>query len=105
MYVPEDLLVRRWSYNSGVISVVYELGQNSSKIWLCFKTILAEEEDGSRSSNQEVIGCQLWALVVTMAWVATMASMASMVWMAQGGTDVEVSLVLMMVATNGGVDG
>ena len=34
--------------------------------------------------------------------VAAMASMASMVWMAQGGTDVEVLLVPMMVATNGG---
>ena len=48
------------------------------------------------------MGCQFWALVVTMAWVATMASM---VWMAQGGTDMEAPLVPMMVATNGGVDG
>ena len=36
VYGREDLLVRRWSYNSGVITVVYELGQNSSKIWLGF---------------------------------------------------------------------
>ena len=110
VYGPEDLLVRRWSCNSGVISVVYELGQNSSKIWLCSTTILAEEDDGSRCSRRvndvkvkkELMGCQLWASVVAMAWVATMASMAPMVWMAQGGTDVEVPLVPMMVASNGG---
>ena len=48
------------------------------------------------------MGSQIWAMVVTMA---RMASMASMVWMAQGSTDVEVPLVPMMVASNGGVDG
>ena len=31
VYHPEDLLERRWSYNSGMITVVYELGLNSSK--------------------------------------------------------------------------
>ena len=51
------------------------------------------------------MGCQLFALVVAMSCVATMASMASMVWMAQGSTDVGVPLVPMMVATNGGVGG
>ena len=33
--------------------------------------------------------------------MASMASVASMVWMAQGSTGVEVSLVLMVVASNG----
>ena len=57
------------------------------------------------------MGCQVWALAVTGAWVVTMASM---VWMALGGTDVEVSLVLTcdggdgwwrrMVASIDGVD-
>ena len=51
------------------------------------------------------MGSQLRALAVTMAWVVTMVSMAAMVWMAQGGIDVEVLLVLVMVASNGGVDG
>ena len=37
-----------------------------------------------------------------MAWVATMASM---LWMAQGGTDVEVPLVSLMVASMDRVDG
>ena len=105
---PEELLVRRWSYNSGVITVLYELGQNSSKIWLCPTAILAEEDDGSRCSRRvddakvkkELMGCQLWALAVTMAWVA---SMASMVWMAQGVTDVEVPLVASMVGVDGGL--
>ena len=62
--------------------------------WLCSTTILAEEDDGSRCSRRvddakvkkELMGCQSWALVVTMA----VATMASMVWMAQGCTDVEV---------------
>ena len=31
---PEDLRARRWSYNSRIITVVFELGLNSSKIWL-----------------------------------------------------------------------
>ena len=87
VYHPEDLLVRRWSYNGGMITVVYELGLNSSNTWLCSTTILAGEDDGSRCSRRvddvkvkkDLMGCQLWALVVTMAWVATMASM---VWMA-----------------------
>ena len=113
VYHPVDLLVRRWSYNSGMITVVHELGLNSSKIWQCSTTILAEEEDGSRCSRRvddakvkkELMGCQLWALVVTMPWIAWIASMASVVWMAQGGTDVEAPLVPMMVATNGGFDG
>ena len=91
MYHPEDLLVRRCSYNSGMITVVYELGLNSSKIWLCSTTILAVEDDGPRCSRRvddvkvkkELMGCQLYALVVTMAWVATMATMASTVWIAQ----------------------
>ena len=48
------------------------------------------------------MGSQIWARVVTMA---RMASMASMLCMAQGSTDVEVPLVPMMVASNGGVDG
>ena len=60
---------------------------------------------GTRSKFQSVEGW--WAVV------ATMASMASMVWMAQGGTDVNVSLVPLAssgdewrrLATNGGVDG
>ena len=99
-------LVRRWSYNSGMITVVYELGQNTPKTRLCSSTKLAVEDDGPICSRRvddvkvkkEPMGCQLWALVVTMARVATMASMASMVWMAQGGTDVEVPLV----ASNGG---
>ena len=110
VYLPEDLLVRRLSCNSGVITVVFELGQNSSKIWLCSTTIQAVEDDGPRCSRRvddvkekkELMGCQLWALVVTMAWVATMASM---VWMAHGGTDVEAPLVPMMVASMDGVDG
>ena len=55
--------------------------------------------------KKELMGCQLWALVGTLAGVATMASMASMVWMAQGSTDVEVLLVPMMVASMDGVDG
>ena len=66
MYGLEVLLVRRWSYNSGVILVVHELGQSSSKIWLCSTMILAEEDDGSRCSrraddvkvNKELMGCQ-----------------------------------------------
>ena len=80
------------------------------KTWLCSSTYQAWEADGSRSSRRvddgkvkkELMGSQIWALLVTMAWVATMASMASMVWTAQGSTDVEVPLVPMMVATNGG---
>ena len=48
------------------------------------------------------MGSQIWDMVVMMAGVATMASM---VWMVQGSTDVEVSLVPAMVATNGGFDG
>ena len=46
MYHPEDLLVRRWSYDSGMIMVVCEEGLNSSKIWMCSTTILAVKEDG-----------------------------------------------------------
>ena len=38
VYGTEDLMVRRCSYNSGVITVVCELGQNSSKMWLCSTT-------------------------------------------------------------------
>ena len=97
---PEDLLVRRWIFNSGEITVENFLGQDTPKFWLCSSTKLSWEADGSRSSRRaddvkvekELMGCQLWALVETMAWVATMASMASMVWMAQGCTDVEVPL-------------
>ena len=43
--------------------------------------------------------------VMKTAVLGSMASMASMVWIAERGTDVEVLLVLMVVATNGGVDG
>ena len=52
--------------------------------------------------KKELMGCQIWAMIVTTAWVATMALM---VWMAQGGTDLEVPRVPTMVETNGGVDG
>ena len=45
VYHPEDLLVRRCSYNSGMVTVVYELGLNSSNIWLCSATILAVGDD------------------------------------------------------------
>ena len=48
------------------------------------------------------MGSQIWASVVSMAWVASRASMASMASMAQGSTDVEVPLVPTMVASNGG---
>ena len=93
MYAREDLVVMRWNFNNGGITVVYVLGQNTPKIWLCSSTKLAWEADRSRSSRRvddvkvkkELMGCQIYAMVVTMAWVATMASMASMVWMAQGG--------------------
>ena len=43
--------------------------------------------------KKELMGSQIWA---------AMASMASMVWLAQGGTDVEVTLVPLTVATIGG---
>ena len=73
VYGPEDLLVRRWSCNSGEITVVCELGQNTPKIWLCSTTILAEENLRSRCSRrvddakvkEELMGCHLWALVAT----------------------------------------
>ena len=76
VYGPEDLLVRGWSYNSGVITVVFELGQNSSNIWLCSTTIMAVEDDGPRCSRRvddakvkkELMGCQLWALVGGVEW-------------------------------------
>ena len=110
---PKVLAVMRWILNSGEILVVFVLGQNTPTIWRCLSTKLAWEADGSRSSRRvddvkvekELMGCLIWAMVVTMAWVATMASMASMVWIARGGVDVEAPLVLMVVATNGGVDG
>ena len=35
-----------------MITVVYELGLNSSEIWLFSATILAEEDDGSRCSRR-----------------------------------------------------
>ena len=41
VYAPEDLVVMRWNLNSGEIAVVYVLGQNSPKIWLCSTTKLA----------------------------------------------------------------
>ena len=37
--------------------------------------------------------------------MAAVVAMASMLWIAQGCTDVEVSLVHLVVATVGGVDG
>ena len=62
----------RWIFNSGEIIVVYVLGQNTPKIWLCSSTKLAWEADGSRSSRpaddvkveKELMGCQIWALLV-----------------------------------------
>ena len=83
VHATEDLVVMRWSYNSGKITDVYVLGQNTPKMWLCSSTKLAWDADGSRSSRRvddvkELMGCQIWAMVVSMA------SMASMVWMAQG---------------------
>ena len=106
MNAPEGLAVMRWIFDSGEITVVHVLGQSTPKIWLCSSTKLAREADGSRSSRlvddakveKEPTGCQIWAMVVTMAWVAMMASM---VWIAQGSADVEVPLVLVVVATNG----
>ena len=102
VYGPEDLAVMRWSYNSGELTVVYELGQNTPKIWLCSTTILTGEDDGSRCSRRvddakvkkELMGCQIWALVVTLAWVATMSS-------ANGGIDGW----RRWMASMGGVDG
>ena len=81
VFGPEDLVVMRWNYNSGEITVVYELIQNTPKIWLCSATILTGEDDGSRCSRRvddvkvkkELMGCQIWALVVSSAWVATMS--------------------------------
>ena len=66
----------RWSFNSEEITVVYVLGQNTPKSLLCPSTNLAWEADGSRSlrrvddvkAKREVMGCQTWAMVVTMAW-------------------------------------
>ena len=98
VYASEVLAVMRWICHSGETTVVYMLGQNTPIIWLCSSTKLAREADGSRSSRRvddvkvekELMGRQIWVVVVTKAWVA---SMASMVWKAQGGTDVEVPLV------------
>ena len=75
--------------------------------WLGSSTKQTWVDGGSRSSRrvdvvqmkEELMGSLIWSVV--MAW-ARMASMASMVWMAQGCTDVEVPLVLLMVASNGG---
>ena len=33
MYAPEDLVVMGWNFNSGEITVVYVLGQNTPKFW------------------------------------------------------------------------
>ena len=71
---PEDLVVMRWNFNSGEITVVYVLAQNTPKIWPCSTTKLAWEADGSRCSRRvddvlvkkELMGCQIWAMVVTM---------------------------------------
>ena len=64
------------------------------KTWLRSSTKQAWEADGSRSSRRvdevkvkkELMGSQIWAMVVTLAWRASMASMvastASMVSMA-----------------------
>ena len=80
---PEDLLVRRWSYNSGMIAVENEFGMNSSKFWLGSTTILAVEDDGPRRSRRvddayvkkELMGCQSWALVGGVdGWRRWMAS-------------------------------
>ena len=74
MNAPEILAAMRWIFNSGEITVVNVLGQNTPKFWLCSSTKLAWEADGSRSSRwvddviveKELMGCQIWAMVVTM---------------------------------------
>ena len=73
------------------------------KTWLCFSTKQAWEADGSRSSrrvddakvNEELMGCQMRAMVVTMAWVASNGGVDG--WRRwwtgvfdTGGTDVDV---------------
>ena len=72
-----------------MITVVCELGQNSSKIWLCSTTIMAVEDDGPRCSRRvddakmknELMGCQLWALVGGDEWWLRMvASMVGVEW-------------------------
>ena len=55
VYAPVDLVVMRWIFNSGEITVVYELGQNTPRIWLCSSTKLAWEDDGSRSSRRAMM--------------------------------------------------
>ena len=72
------------------------------KFWLCSSTKQAWEADGSRSSRRvddvkvkkALTGSQIWAMVVTMAWMASMSS-------TNGGND----WWHRWVATNGGVDG
>ena len=59
-----------------------------------------EQADGCTDvkMESELKDYQIWAVGAT---VASMASVASMIWMAEGGTDVEVPLVLVVVASNG----
>ena len=93
-----------------------------SKFWLCSTTILAVEDDGPRCSRRvddikvkkELMGCQSWALVATMAWAATMASMVgwhkgALTWKppgaCDGGDEWWRRWLASTVASNGGVDG
>ena len=74
------------------------------KTWLCFSTKQAWEADGSRSLRRvdvfkvkkELMGSQIWAMVVTWARMASMvASMASMVFNGPRATMVLASAALL----------
>ena len=94
--------MRRWSHNSGMITVVFELGLDSSKIWLCSTTIVAVEDDGPRCSRRvDDVKVNKGADGLSLMGFGCDDGLRSY----DGVDGIEAPLVPMIVASNGGVDG